>query len=120
MDLPEAAAGPPTGHGRAAGPVLRPARDNPTRGCRRSRGEPAGLGHRIAPSTIWAIRTEAGVGPAPRRAGPTPTEFLTAPANGILAGALLHADTIGPTRIYGLFPMEIATRRVHRLGATTN
>jgi putative transposase len=120
MDLPEAAAGPPTGHGRGAGPVLRLTRDNPTWGCRRIQGEPAGLGYRIAPSTIWAILTKAGVGPAPRRAGPTPTEFLTAQANGILAGDFLHADTIGLTRIYVLFPMEIATRRVHRLGATTN
>ena len=100
--------------------VLRLARDNPPWGCRRIQGELANLGYRLAASTVWAILTRAGVGPAPRRAGPTWSEFLTAQAKGILSCGFLHVDTIGLTRIYVLFLMEVATRRVHLLGTTTN
>ena len=60
--------------------VLRLARENPTWGCRRIQGGLAVLGYRLAPSAMWTILTTAGAGPAPRRAGPTWTKFLTAQA----------------------------------------
>src|SRR5437763_3789257 len=65
--------------------VLRLARENPTWGHRRIQGELVGLGYRGAASTVWSILTKAGVDPAPRRAGPTATQFMTAPAKGIFA-----------------------------------
>ena len=41
--------------------VLEMARDNPAWGYRRICGELTGLGHKIAPSTIWEILKEAGI-----------------------------------------------------------
>jgi len=82
-------------------------------------GELAGLGYRLASSTIWAILTRAGVGPAPRRAGPTWTQFLTAQAKGILACDFLHVETIGLTRIYVMFLIELCARQPPRRSTAT-
>src|ERR1043165_517028 len=58
--------------------VLRLARENPSWGHRRLQGELARLGYQIAASTVWKILHQAGIDPAPRRAGPTWRQFLAA------------------------------------------
>ena len=65
---------PPTAQG-VRDLVCRLATENPDWGYRRINGELTGLGHRVAPSTVWQILQRAGLDPAPRRAGPTWREF---------------------------------------------
>jgi hypothetical protein len=57
--------------------VVRMTRENPSWGHRRVQGELVRLEHRIASSTVWQIPHVGGIDPAPRRPGPTWTEFLT-------------------------------------------
>ena len=60
--------------------VLRLARENPEWGYRRIHGELAGLGVNIAASTAWEILKNAEIDPAPRRSGPTWSQFLRSQA----------------------------------------
>jgi transposase InsO family protein len=96
------------------------ATDNPTWGHRRVHGELVRLGHPIAASTVWQILHDAGIGPSPRRAGPTWRQFLTAQSRGILAVDFVHVDTVLLRRIYALIVIEHGTRRVHLAGITAN
>src|SRR5207237_9847630 len=94
--------------------------DNPTWGHRRIQGELVNLGYQVAASTVWKILHQAGVDPAPRRAGPTWKQFLTTQARTILACDFFTVDTVLLKRIYVLFFMELATRQVHVVGVTAH
>jgi putative transposase len=100
--------------------VLEMARDNPGWGYRRIRGEVAGLGHKLAPSTVWQILKDAGIDPAPRRSGQTWKVFLDAQAKTILATDFFHVDTVFLRRLYVLFFIEHGTRRVRLAGITAH
>ena len=98
--------------------VLRLARENPEWGYRRIHGELAGLGVKVAASTIWEILKTNGVDPAPRRTGPTWSQFLRSQADAILACDFFTVDLLDGTQAHVLAVIEHATRRIRILGVT--
>jgi putative transposase len=72
-------------------------KENPRWGCVRIKGELAKLGIRVSASAIRTLLRRSGLGPAPRRGGPTWAEFLRSQARGILGDRLLHrGDHLAP------------------------
>jgi hypothetical protein len=98
--------------------VLRLARENPEWGYRRIHGELAGLGIKVAASTVWEILKTNGTGPARRGTGPTWSQFLRSQAEAILASDFFTVDLLDGTQAYVLAVIEHATRRIRILGVT--
>jgi putative transposase len=96
--------------------VLRLARENPGWGYRRIQGELVGLGISLGASTVWAILREEGIEPAPRRLEASWSEFLRRQAASIIECDFLTVDTLLFKRLYILFFIELASRRVHLAG----
>ena len=100
--------------------VVRLGQENPRWGYQRIRGELLKLGIRISATTVRTILLRGGLDPAPRRAGPTWTEFLRSQAAGILATDFFTVETISLKTLYVLFFIELSTRRVYVAGVTAN
>ncbi len=75
--------------------VLRLARENPRWGYLRICGECAKLGMRVSATSVRNILRRHGLGPAPRRDGPTWAEFLRSQAAGVLACDFFTVETVG-------------------------
>ena len=100
--------------------VLRMARENPRWGYQRITGECAKLGLAVSATSIRNILRRHRLGPAPRRSGPSWTQFLRAQAGGVLPCDFLSVETVGLSRFYVLFVIELDRRRVWLAGVTAN
>ncbi len=89
-------------------------------GVRADPGELAKLGIRVSATAIRTLLRRSGLGPAPRRSGPTWREFLAAQAEGILATDFFTVESIWLRTLYVCFVIELHTRRVRLAAATRN
>ncbi len=92
--------------------ILRLARENPRWGCVRIEGELRKLGIRVGATTIRSLLRTARLGPAPRRTGPTWTEFLRAQADGVVACDVFSVETAWLRTLYVLVFIELGRRRI--------
>ena len=116
-------------HRRPGRPALRPqtvelivrlARENPRWGYLRIVGELQRLGVAVSKGSVANVLRRHRCPTAPRREGPTWTEFLRIQAKGILATDFFTVDTVLLRRYYVLFVIELDRRVVHLLGVTAN
>ncbi len=100
--------------------IVRLARENPRLGYLRIVGELKTLGVTVSKGSVANVLRRHGLPPAPRRGGPSWSEFLRAQAKGILATDFFTVDTVLLRRHYVLFVIEVERRVVHLLGVTAN
>jgi transposase InsO family protein len=100
--------------------ILRLGRENPQWGYRRIVGELKGLGITVSATSVRKVLLEEGLQPAPERSHSSWRAFLRAQAASILACDFLTVETAFPQRIYVLFFISLATRRIEYIAATSN
>lgn len=93
---------------------------NPRWGYIRIQGELRKLGVRVGASTIKRLLVREGLGPAPRRGGPSWSEFLRAQAPEILACDFFTVETVWLKTLFVLFFIEVGSRRLHVTPSTRN
>ena len=100
--------------------ICRMARENPRWGYVRIKGECRKLGVRVAATTVKKVLRAAGLGPAPRRNGPSWSEFLRSQAEAVWACDFFSIETASLRTLYVLFFIEVGSRRLHVTASTRN
>ncbi len=102
--------------------IVRMAEENPSWGYARIQGQLKHLSHCVARSTIAKVLKEHGIKPSPERPMSWAT-FVRSHAHLIAAADFFTTEVWtarGLVRYFTLFVIDIATRRVHIAGTTTN
>jgi transposase InsO family protein len=113
-------AGRPPLDPKLAALIVRMAGDNPRWGYLRIKGECQKLGLRVSATRVKKVLLAAGLDPAPRRDGPSWSEFLRSQAEGIIACDFFTVETVFLKTLYVLFFIEVGSRRLHVTMATAN
>jgi putative transposase len=100
--------------------ILRLADENPRWGYKRIVSELKGLGVTVSATSVRKVLLEAGLRPAPQRTHPSWRAFLRAQASGMLVCDFLTVETAFLQRIYVLFFISLATRRIEYVVCTPN
>jgi putative transposase len=100
--------------------IIRLVTENPHWGYQRIQGELLHLGVRISATAIRTRLHRHGLDPAARQATTTWRAFLRQQAARIVACDFDTVDTVWVRRLYVLFLIELATRRVHLASVTAN
>jgi putative transposase len=81
-------------------------------------GEINGPGLRVSATTVKKILRQAGIGPAGERAGLSGRTSLRQQAQSMPPVDFFTVETVSLQRLYVLFLIEVASRRVHLAGCT--
>jgi transposase InsO family protein len=100
--------------------ILRLANENPHWGYKRIVGELKRLGVTVSATSVRKVLLEAGLQPAPERTRSSWRAFLRAQAASMLACDFLTVETAFLQRIYVLFFISLATRRIEYVACTSH
>jgi transposase InsO family protein len=100
--------------------ILRLARENPHWGYRRIVGELKGVGISVSATSVRKVLLGAGLTPAPERTRSSWRAFLRQQAASVLACDFLTVETAFLQRIYVLFFISLATRRIEYIACTSS
>ncbi len=100
--------------------ILRLGRENPHWGYKRIVGELKGLGISVSATSVRKVLLAGGLQPAPDRSHSSWRAFLRAQAGSMLACDFFTVETAFLQRIYVLFFISLATRRIEYIASTSN